>query len=400
MGPPRRIQSKRRGHRVGNVRGPARLVPIISMMLATPDLRSGRAPGGGLQQAYCLWSRMHQTKCVVLASAFPFLVVSLAGATESATALKPIQVQMEAPAGCANAEDFFSSLLSRTSLVRQAAEGEPHTTIQVRLIEMPRYVLGELRIVDDRGETDARKVQGATCDDVVQAVALAAAVALDPSVLLPPTVAIPAPAKDAPASTEPHMAPEAVPPQDVREPKDSGGRVLRSEQRFELGAALAGSLVVSTGMSPGLTIFGRWTPAGRSLLRPTLGLAVTYFRNDVLVSPGAAQATLGALAVTLCATVLSGRIVTIKPCGLIAGGLLSVQGYQVVHTSSVNLPWFSAGAVARTGVHFGGAYSLDFEAGISAAVPKREFYTTLPTHVVERTPTFSPIASLGLAYAF
>jgi hypothetical protein len=81
-------------------------------------------------------------------------------------------------------------------------------------------------------------------------------------------------------------------------------------------------------------------------------------------------------------------------------GLLSVSGYQVVHTSSVDLLWLSAGAVLRTAVHLGRGFSLDLEAGASAPLIRREFYTTLPSHVVEKTPTISPVVGLGLAYGF
>jgi hypothetical protein len=93
---------------------------------------------------------------VILASTLALLaaVASLAAATDPATEVKPVQVEIDAPAGCANANDFFGSLRFRTHLVRQATGDEPRTTLQVRLLAIRRYVLGELRMVDDRGETD------------------------------------------------------------------------------------------------------------------------------------------------------------------------------------------------------------------------------------------------------
>ena len=329
------------------------------------------------------------------------VVASLAVTSDPATEVKPVQVVFDAPAGCANANDFFGSLYSRTHLVRQATGNEPRTTIQVRLIEMRRYVLGELRMVDDRGETDTRRVQGANCDDVVQALALAAAVALDPSVLLPATVTIPARETTAPANPPPTIAQAVVEPLEVRKPADSpSSSASRIDPHFELGAASVGSILLSSGISPGMTIFGRWTPAGSTRVRPTVGMAVTYLRNDVLQSPGAAQASLAGLVVTVCGLGWSASIMTVKPCGLVMAGLLSVSGHQVVHTSSVDLLWLSAGAVARMAVHLGRGFALDLEAGVSAPFLRREFYTTLPSHVVEKTPTLSPVAGLGLAYGF
>jgi hypothetical protein len=329
------------------------------------------------------------------------VVASLAATPDPATEVKSVQVEFDAPAGCANGNDFFTSLSSRTHLVRQATGDEPHTTLQVRLLEMRRYVLGELRMVDDRGQTDTRRVQGANCDDVVQALALAAAVALDPSVLLPATVTIPAPATTDPASPSPAIAPAVVESVNMRKPVESlSSSASRIDPRYELGAASVGSVLLSSGISPGVTIFGRWTPAGGGRFRPTVGLAVAYLRNDVLGSPGAAQASLTGLIVTLCGMAWGASIMSVQPCGLVMAGLLSVRGHQVVRTSSVDLLWLSAGAVLRTTAHLGHGFALDLEAGVSVPVLSREFYTTLPSHVVGKTPTISPIAGLGLAYGF
>jgi hypothetical protein len=340
---------------------------------------------------------------VFLAGTLPLLaaVASLAAAPDPATEVKPVQVEIDAPVGCANANDFFSSLRSRTHLVRQAVGNEPRTTLQVRLLEMRRYILGELRMVDDRGGTDTRRVQGANCDDVVQALTLAAAVALDPSVLLPPTVTIPAPATTAPATPPPPIAPAVAESVDVRKATDApSSRVSQNGPRFEFGTASVGSVLLSSGVSPGMAVFGRWTPAGSGRFRPTVGMAATYLRNDFLGSPGVAQASLAGLVVTVCGMGWGASIMNVKPCGLIMAGLLSVRGHEVVRTSSVDLLWLSAGATVRATLHLGRGFSLELEAGASAPFFRREFYTTLPSHVVEKTPTISPMAGLGLAYGF
>ena len=344
---------------------------------------------------------MCQPRTVFLATALPFLaaVVGLAAAPEPATKVKPVQVEIDAPVGCANAKDFLNHLRLRTHLVRQATGDEPHTTLEVRLVEMRRQVTGELRVVDDRGESDTRKVQGANCDDVVQALALAAAVALDPSVLLPATVTVPASATTAPANPPPAIAPAVVEqvgvPKSVNLPDSGASRI---DPRFALGAASMASSVVSSGISPGVAVFGRWTPVSIGAFRPTLGLAALYLRNDLLGSPGAAQVSLAGLAATLCGTGWGTGRINFKPCALLMGGLLSVRGQQAIRTSSVALLWLSTGVVARTAVNLGRGFSLDLEAGVSAPFFKRAFYTTLPSHVVEKTSTISPVAGVGLAY--
>ena len=336
-----------------------------------------------------------------LATALPFLaaVAGLAAAPDPPTEVKPVQVEVDAPTGCANAKDFLNHLRLRTHLVRQATGDEPHTTLEVRLVEMRRQVTGELRVVDDRGESDTRKVQGANCDDVVQALALAAAVALDPNVLLPTAVTTQTPATAVPSSPPPASAPAAVErvdvPKSIAVPEADASRI---EPRFALGAASMASVVISSSISPGVELFGRWTPVHSGAFRPTVGLAAFYLRNDLLGSPGAAQASLAGLAATLCGTGWGPGRINFKPCALLMGGLLSVRGQQAILTSSVDLLWLSAGVVARTSVHLGRGFSLDLEAGVSAPFFKREFYTTLPSHVVEKTSTMSPVAGVGLDY--
>jgi hypothetical protein len=337
---------------------------------------------------------------VVLASTLSLVAAaaSMAAVPDAATEAKPVQVEIDAPEGCANANDFLVSLRSRTNLVRQALGDEPRTTLQVRLLETRRYVLGELRMVDDRGGSETRRVQGANCGDVVQALSLAAAVALDPSVLLPPTVTIPAPATAGPTNAQPAIPqPSAA---SVETPKAADAPSSPSGPRFELGAAAAGSALLSSGVSPGISVFGRWTPARSGAFRPTVGMAVTHLRNDVLQSPGAAQATLTGLVLNACGTGWGASVITVKPCGLVMAGLISVRGHQVARTSSVDLLWLSAGAVVRMGMLLGRGISLDLEAGAVAPLLRREFYTTLPSHVVERTPAIAPMAGLGLAYGF
>jgi hypothetical protein len=51
-------------------------------------------------------------------------------------------------------------------------------------------------------------------------------------------------------------------------------------------------------------------------------------------------------------------------------------------------------------IYLGRGFSLDLEAGVSAPFLRREFCTTLPNQVVEKTPILLPMATLGLAYGF
>jgi hypothetical protein len=329
------------------------------------------------------------------------LALGLAPATGPTIQSKPVQVEIDAPGACANANDFLNSLQSRSHLLRQAAGDEPRTTLQVRMIEMRRYVLGELRILDENWGIHTRKMQGANCDEVLQALSLAAAVALDPSVLLSEPDPTAAGANPTPADPPSTVSPPVLKSADVQRTTDEAPSVAsQGGRRFEIGAASVGSILLSSGISPGLSVFGRWIPAGGGRFRPTVGMAVTYVRNDVLRSPGAAQASLIGIVMTMCGTGWGASVLKVKPCGLLMAGLLSVSGLQVARTSPVDVLWLSAGVAVRAAVHLRFDFSLELEAGVSAALLRREFYTTLPSHVVEKTTAISSLASLGLAYSF
>jgi hypothetical protein len=131
--------------------------------------------------------------------------VAAAGADAGA---KPVAVDFQAPEGCSGANKFFASLRSRTAHVRRAEGAEPRTSLEIRLGRERGSVTGELRIIDNRGETETRKMQGPSCDDVVQALALTAALALDPTALIAP----PAAPEPGVAANEEPAKPEIVPP--------------------------------------------------------------------------------------------------------------------------------------------------------------------------------------------
>ncbi len=97
-----------------------------------------------------------------------------------------IRVQFESPPGCSDSDVFYGGIRARSSRIRLAGTGQPATTLRVRVVRAGNKVQGELRIVDSQGEADTRQLDGFTCDEVVQALALTAALALDPNTVPSP----------------------------------------------------------------------------------------------------------------------------------------------------------------------------------------------------------------------
>jgi len=350
---------------------------------------------------------------VLLASYLSLIAAAASGLAtpDPSKGAKPVQVEFEAPAGCSSADAFFSSLSSRTDEVRQSDGNEPHTTIQVRLTRTRGRVLGELRVVDDRGGTDTRKVQGASCDDVVEALSLTAALAVDPNALLsaPATVPVPA-ATPAPGADANAAPPLSNPPgaKKANEPTVTKAADLETPLAhapldvpwFELGAGAVGTALLTSSASPGIAVSSRWTPASSGFLRATLGLAFAHVRNGLLRSAGAVQVSFTGLGATACPLRLSASVFTVQPCALMMAGWFAASGKEAAYTYDVDHLWLSAGGVLHVSAFLGDGLSLDLDGGASAPFFKRRFYRTSPGDIVGETPSISPIISLGLSYGF
>jgi hypothetical protein len=353
----------------------------------------------------------------VLAAGFLLLVLAAAPEAETEAGQKPVEVQFEGPAGCGGAGAFLASLRSRTAHVRAAEGDEARTTLQVRLTRERGRVAGELRTIDDSGASDTRKVQGTSCDDVVQALSLTAALALDPTAVLSVSpvesgadAAASGNAADAgaspPSTPSPDKPPVAQEPRKpepgqlaakVEAPEASPPRPVPS---FELGAGLLGVSLLSGDFSPGIELEAHKNLGHGNLFRPALGLSFVYARNDAFQTPSDAAAALLAAGASVCPVRVSASFFTAQPCAAMWGGLLRTAGRQLTHENSVNRLWLSAGLTLRLLATLGHGVSLRLEGGFQSPLIRRRYFVTVPSNVTAETPKISPVVGLGLTYGF
>jgi hypothetical protein len=323
---------------------------------------------------------------------FDLIVLNSVLAAQAATVPVPVLIEVEAPVDCAGGAEFYERIAARTHRVRPAAPAEPALRFRVRLREVPGGVRGELYMLGEQGETDRREVDGATCDEVVEALSLTAALAIDPEAGLvagDAAAAAETGPKDAPRRSTPPAVPAEPPRESAPEESQSFG--------LELGGELAAGEVVSPFVALGAGVFARLFGKGREGWRPTLGLRLLHLRNDIFTTPVHASVRFTALAVEPCPVrVDANGLFQWEPCAVLAGGFIQARGKSVTNPSSVVRSWWSVGALIRALTL--GEPRLQFELGFSAPLVRRRFVLTSPDNVVAETPAVSVLGAFGLSF--
>jgi hypothetical protein len=373
---------------------------------------------------------------VVLAPAGPMLPAQI-----------PIRIDFDAPAGCSDAEAFYTGVLARMNRVRRARTGEAALRLAVRLTRTGGRVHGELQVGvgGEGGASDTRRVDGATCAEVVQVLSLTAALAIDPTAGLPVAAAPekPAPAAASPVSPRPPSAPAAPPapsprvdstpqlypqtaqpaPPTVTPPPPPTSTpavnvalaspatapptpaVLAAApppprvSGWELGAALVAAEIVSPFFSAGAGVTGRVGTTTRDGFTPSAALGLLFLPTDFFQSGDDVRIRFAALALTGCPGLALRARVEIEPCARVAVGLLGATDRSVNRPRSVDLPWWSAGLLLRAVTRLGGSgFTLELAGGIDLPLLPRSFVITNPAHPVGETPRVSPSVSLGIGH--
>ncbi len=314
----------------------------------------------------------------------------------------PVSIEFEAPSGCSSVDAFFEGVHGRTDRVRWALDGESAVQIRIRLFRAGTKIRGELRLSDQEGEKETRKVDGATCDEVVEALSLTVTLALDPSALFgarkatepAPTdngskagaeasSAAPAPSKkvDAQPKTRPPVAPPT------------------SWIRWEFGAQLLAASVISPGASFGGALGARLIFPSSRMGQWSTGVTLLQVRNDLLTSPSWGEFKLTALALDLCPLRSGSTRLDSELCAAAMGGWLHASGV-VAHPESVGRSWWSLGLRAAASIALVSELRLGLDVGAEAPIIRREFVISAPSQAAGHTPYVAVLGGLGLRLRF
>jgi hypothetical protein len=356
----------------------------------------------------------------------------------------PVRVEFDAPAGCSDAEAFFAGVLARTRHVHRSRPGETPVRLTVRVTRAGARVRGELRVNEAGAEAETRRVDGASCDEVVQVLSLTAALAIDPTASLlgpaapekppaagsqvrapaqpatpsagraaagaasapvpspaspPPGSPSPAPSAGGPAAqstppasaqagNRPDATAAAMTPQPSTVALEPGATTVVAEPRHEparasgprFGASVVAARVVTPSLALGGSFWGRLGIPTRGGLTPSVTLAALYLPGDAFESGDDLGIGWMALAASACPGWALGGRLSVEPCARITAGVLSATDHSVNSPRSVDRWWGSAGVLVRLTAAVGGGLMLDVDAGVDFPFVTRRFITTTVTN--------------------
>jgi len=117
------------------------------------------------------------------ASTFSAIVAVLVTAVATgahAQSQEPVSILVQGSIPCTNESDFFARVHRRAPGARSGQPGEPTRTFSIAVEGTAPSMHGRLAVVHLDGRSSTRDVDGESCEDVVDALALITAVDIDP----------------------------------------------------------------------------------------------------------------------------------------------------------------------------------------------------------------------------
>jgi hypothetical protein len=286
-----------------------------------------------------------RAKTLLLACILP--LQNLHSAEKSAT---PFRVEYSTGPQCEKLDRFSLELLARSRHLRPAAPGEYGFVFRIALYEERGQLRGRLSLREESGRETVRTVPGASCDEVVTALAVIAAVLVDSDAGL-------------------NRAPEP----------EAGARA----QDAELGALSAGAGVgflrqggVAPSTRSGLGIEADIALETASLISPLFALSYNYTLSESVATPsGTASLKWWALRSSLCPVTwpLHGPL-RLRACGIFDVGELEGTGERTELPATESMTWLALGGSGRLSVVPFAGLALMLEAGLFAPLARDRFY--------------------------
>ena len=268
----------------------------------------------------------------------------------------PFQVHAVDGAGCGASGSFATRIMQRSSRLQLATTAERAIDFSLTIGRDGRAITGELGVHELDGTETVRSVAGASCDEVLSALALIAAVLVDPNALREPS---------------PPLADHVEPPPVPRPPSPS--------RRWGFGAG------VGFGLESGVvthSLFGESAQleaalGGEGLVSPRFALAwVAGLPDEVRFTAGTAHVSWSTARASGCPLRLPiYRSLTLRPCAAFDVGRLRVSGDErSFQPTSQRVLWLALGAVGHFELRPISPLLFGLDAGIVLPLSRDRFY--------------------------
>jgi hypothetical protein len=358
---------------------------------------------------------MTRTALVVLAC---LVAMSMPAAASAADEPEALYLGYGAPSACLDAEAFVKEVRARTTRFRLVASADGVRAFLVWIVGAATGYAGDVRVLDREGGITQRAVRGASCDEVVAALAFVMAVSIDPTASGAPaadvTGARPPAASPPPTEGQPAPAVSTGPPNVTFSPPVEDAPAVRAGEPAPPqtgGASPAWHVSAGAGASleavaaPG-TVAGDFAFAGVSGesvhgLWPELRVAFVHARSGTLdAPPGQVQLEWNFGRVDACPTRWPLRApLRVRPCARADVGALSASATSVHDAQSRVRAWAALGASVRAEWAPLEQLVLGVEGALSFPVVREQFFIA-PAPIVYQAPAVAAGAAVGLAVHF
>jgi hypothetical protein len=320
--------------------------------------------------------------------------MSMSALAESDADAVVLRLVYRAPPECPGRDEFIQRVSARTNRARFVEQGQA-LTLNVELESVGGRSTGRMRLEDLEHQSDVRSMTGATCAEVVSALALTTALSIDPDAKT--SEGAWPDAHEAPPSKPRDAAPREIPPAKASDVEAPQPQEVPVHWSVDASTTYAGVLAPERlwGAAMGLEAALTALPT-----RPSAHLAIVHARNDLFQDPGQAVLTWSAAAFDLCPVSMTLGSVLAAPCLSGYAALFHGRGRDLVHFETTSSFGWGAGIAARAQWPATGTWAVALDATGTATAVTQRFVIDRDKLVVASTPRVVFDASAGVACRF
>jgi hypothetical protein len=309
----------------------------------------------------------------------------LLAATSSGAQGSPIFLDYPSVQGCPSKQEFFQQVRARTSLAQLAPTADGVAVYRIVLGQGQAEIRGRLEVQEGGQSTRVRELTGATCPELMSAMALTVALTIDPRA----SETGPSPQINQRKTKAARRAPEDEP-----SPK-SHSTDAPAQYHLRVGVKAVEMTAIAPGWTPAGALFFEGRRLGSSSASLRLGAQVAASGKEPL-GPGAAQFDYVGGVLEAC-PVIVGDQVSVAACVSGQLGRVRARGMDVPASHTSNELWAAVDGVVRAQFALFRWLVLEVDAGVVFPLIRRTYVFDGPRTVAWEAPVAGTVLGLGAA---